>query len=433
MRETFHIATYGCKVNQYESQLIRESFKSAGYAESSSTEANIFIVNTCTVTAQSDSKIRQAVRRIRRLNPEGVVVITGCGADTQHDVFDGFDNIYFAQGATWQERSSELSKAIRQIMTTCEYTISSFGIGENISDFGNHTRVFVKAQDGCNSFCAYCIIPYVRGRSVSRPLEDVRKEIEQLVISGYQEIVLTGIHLGQYCDEQGNTLDSLLRALIDIPHSYRLRLSSIEPQDITDEVIDVFASSATIMPHLHLPIQHGHNDVLAAMNRKYTVEEYLQIVDSLRSRKPDLVLTTDLIVGFPGETEKQFQESLDTVLSIGFIKVHVFPFSCRPGTKANTLTCKVDAKEIKRRTAIAIDQTVSRSNEIKEAFIDRTFPVLVESRKDSLTGMWVGFTPQYIKVKFRSQKSCANKIMPVRLMTLNGDAVTGELVDADTN
>ncbi len=436
MRTTFCVSTYGCKVNQYESQLIREGFIAAGCAETNSTDADIVVVNTCTVTAQSDGKIRQAVRRIRRSNQNNTIIITGCGANRHADLFGDDENIYLATGNSWKERYTQLQSVILRVMSGDIHPYSpetNFSIPESITGFGRHTRAFVKAQDGCDSFCSYCTIPLVRGRSVSRDLGEVCEEVNRLLESGYKEIVLTGIHLGQYRDSNHNRLDALLRALTGLPYRYRLRLSSIEPQDITSEVIEAFAGSEKITSHLHLPIQHGHNDILRAMNRRYTLEQYESLVDSLRSAKRDILLTTDLIVGFPTETDQQFEHSLEAILRIGYLKVHVFPFSSRPGTKAASMTDTVPAVQIKQRTAEAIKLTTARADEIKTGFIDRILPVLVESRKNKYTGMWTGFTPQYIKVNFYAGQPCANKIVPVRLTGLHHDAMTGELIHADTS
>lgn len=433
--ETFFISTYGCKVNQYESQLIREGMIAAGLREANHTHADIVVVNTCTVTAQSDSKIRQAVRRIARTNPDAVIMITGCGAKRHEPVFEGCSNIHSATGANWRERQKALQSEIAAILhkrPPANDIDDPVQIPAAISSFGGHTRAFVKAQDGCNSFCTYCTVPLVRGPSFSRDLAEVYSEVRRLAERGYKEVVLTGIHLGQYRDSDNHTLPDLLQALIDLPHEYRLRLSSIEPQDINERFIEVFARSSRIMPHLHLPLQHGDNDILFAMNRQYTIEQYSLLVEQLRAAKDDVLITTDLIVGFPGETQDQFERSLAQVMSIGFLKVHVFPFSSRPDTKADSLPGKLAKSIIKPRVTRAIEQTGEQAQEIKSRFIDRTFDVLVESRKDRVSGRWVGFTPNYIKVMFSADVNCANTIMPVRLTGCTNDSMTGVIDHANS-
>ena len=428
LNKSFYIYTLGCKVNQYDSQLIREGLQDAGFVETDIVNAQFALINTCTVTGNSDIKSRKAVQKVLKLNGDCKVIITGCGHKKHEKNFDGVDKVVFIGGNDSKDRLVSLIKEMN------DKDISSVDINEcvclkdSIRSFGGHTRVFVKAQDGCNSACAYCIIPSVRGRSKSRDVESVCKEIEKLVRNGFVEIVLTGIHLGQFLDSNNLALSDLLKEIIKINGLRRLRLSSIEPQDITDRFIDLFSTTDLIVPHLHLPLQNGDDFILSRMNRQYTFDEYLCLVNKLRKRKKDLLLTTDLIVGFPGETEDRFLNSLKNLMKVGFSKVHLFPFSCRPGTTAEKMSDKITKKVIRQRIKIANEKIIGMVDEIKKGFIGRKFEILVESKKDHLTGGWIGFTPNYLKVMFFEDDDCSNRLRIVKLTELDGEFFKGEPV-----
>ncbi|RJP59512.1 MAG: tRNA (N(6)-L-threonylcarbamoyladenosine(37)-C(2))-methylthiotransferase MtaB [Candidatus Auribacter fodinae] len=427
--KTFYLYTLGCKVNQYESQLLREQLIRHGFTETSAKEASFSIINTCTVTSQSDAKSRQAIRRAILAHPDSHIIITGCGVEKHVEYFSDTPEVVFIGGNKFKDRISALVRELAlsgSVPDPLDITPDD-GL-EGISRFGSHTRAFVKAQDGCNSYCSYCTIPYVRGESRSRQMQSVMNELKRLADNGHTEIVLTGIHLGQFADSDGNTLPDLISAAAGIPGLKRLRLSSIEPQDIDARFIEVFAQNDTIMPHLHLPLQNGTDFILKHMNRRYTVAEYESLAETLRSAKKDILLTTDLIVGFPGETDMLFEQSLDTTLLIGFSKVHVFPFSARPGTKAYSLSSTLAKTVIKNRASIAIERTITRASEIKKGYIGQTMPVLVESAIDSRKGLLTGFTPNYLKVLFTGPESVHSSIVPVRLTGYENDNLIGEVV-----
>lgn len=424
--KSFYIYTLGCKVNQYDSQLIREGLQDIGFVETEIADAQFAIINTCTVTGKSDVKSRKAVQKVLKLNPECRVIIIGCGQEKHQKSFNGVSGVVFIGGNDSKDRLVSLISELKNTNSSC-LDINQFTTEHSrnyITSFGAHTRVFVKAQDGCNSSCAYCIIPSVRGRSKSRDIESVCGEITRLVEKGFLEIVLTGIHLGQFLDSNNQNLCSLLKEVIKIDGLKRLRLSSIEPQDISDEFIELFSSTDLIVPHLHLPLQNGDDFILSRMNRQYTFDEYMSLVTKLRSQKPDLLLTTDLIVGFPGETEGHFLNSLKNVINIGFSKVHLFPFSSRPGTQAEKMTDKITKKIIKQRIGKANEKIISRAEEIKKGFIGRNFQILVESKRDA--DNWVGFTPNYLKVLFADKTDCSNKLRLIKLTELDGEYFRGE-------
>ncbi len=426
--KSFYIYTLGCKVNQYDSQLIREGLQDVGFIETELNDAQFAIINTCTVTGNSDVKSRKAVQKVLKLNPDCRIIITGCGQQKHQKSFNGVDGVVFIGGNDSKDRLVSLISELKK-SDSCRLDINgcSTELSRNyITSFGTHTRVFVKAQDGCNSNCAYCIIPSVRGKSKNRDIERICAEITKLVEKGFLEIVLTGIHLGQFLDSNGKDICSLLREVIKVDGLKRLRLSSIEPQDISNEFIDVFAGTDLIVPHLHLPLQNGDDFILSRMNRQYTIDEYMSLVTKLRTQKSDLLLTTDLIVGFPGETEEHFFNSLENVINIGFSKVHLFPFSSRPGTQAEKMTDKITKKIIKQRIRKANEKIINRAEEIKKGFIGRNFQILVESKRDA--GSWVGFTPNYLKVLFCEDTDCSNKLRLIKLTELDGECFRGESV-----
>ncbi len=431
--KTFYLYTLGCKVNQYESQQVREGLLRAGFRETSKEDATFAIINTCTVTAQSDIKSRRAVRRVMSTNPRSRIVITGCGVEKHKNNFSDTPQVAFIGGNVFKDRLvsliTELDKTSQAINSRIEpETLKPDDTRyKGITSFDGRTRVFIKAQDGCNSSCSYCIIPSVRGQSISRNVSSICQEIEQVLKNGFREIVLTGIHLGQFSDDNGSTLPELIRAVVNIHGLSRLRLSSIEPQDIDDEFISVFSSSDKIMPHLHLPLQNGDDFILKKMNRRYTIAQYRHIVSALRSVKADLLLTTDLIVGFPGENEDCFRRSLDTVIDIGFSKVHVFPFSSRSGTVAHNMPGKFTKSVIKERAAYATQETIAKAQTIKSGFIGRQFEVLVESAYDEQKCQWAGMTPNYMKVVFYSEKQLYNKLVPVKITGCQEDCLKGEV------
>jgi len=428
--KSFYIYTLGCKVNQYDSQLIREGLQDIGFVEAGINDAQFAIINTCTVTGNSDVKSKKAVQKVLKLNPECRVIIVGCGKEKHQKSFDGVAGVVFIGGNDSKDRLVSLIAELKNTNSS-RLDINQFTTEYSrnyITSFGAHTRVFVKAQDGCNSSCAYCIIPSVRGRSKSRDIESVYSEIEKLVKKGFLEIVLTGIHLGQFLDSNNQNLCALLRKVTKIDGLKRLRLSSIEPQDITDEFIEVFSNTDLIVPHLHLPLQNGDDFILSKMNRQYGFDEYVSLAAKLRRQKTDLLLTTDLIVGFPGETEEHFTRSLGNVIDIGFSKVHLFPFSSRPGTQAEKMTGKITKKIIRQRIGKANEKIISRANEIKKGFIGRNFEILVESKRDACTDDWVGFTPNYLKVLFREDSDCSNKLRLTKLTKLEGEYLRGEAV-----
>ena len=429
--------TLGCKVNQYETQAIREAIQKNGYLEVGVGEkADLYVVNTCTVTETSDRKSRQYIRRLRRKNPEAIIAVTGCYADAYEKEVDNID-----EEKTVIIGHSNKAGIVEQIENSLQETgghkhRSIFGL--KISRFEGHTRAFLKIEDGCDNWCSYCIVPYVRGRVKSRPIDDVMSEAERLTSNGYPEIVLTGIHLGAYgtgvedCNpsdnRQSHTLVDVLKQLETIHGLKRIRISSIEAYEITDELISVIADSEKICPHFHLPLQSGDNYILKRMNRKYTSEQYISLLDSIREKIKLPSFTTDVIIGFPGEEDEHFENTISTCKKAGFSKVHIFPFSKRAGTTAAKMDNHCEPGTISGRKMELNSVSEELAESYKQNFVDKKLDVLVESNVNKSTGLLSGYTERYIKVFFDGNKENMNKIVTVYANKVVDNHIEGKLI-----
>lgn len=391
------IYTLGCKVNIYESEYVEELLKNHGYTIVPFDEiADIYIINTCSVTNESDRKSRKMIHQAKKRNDHAVIVVMGCYSQTHADRIDA-DIIIGSQDKSkileYLDQYFSHSEAIKKLYDVREET---FFEAMNIRHFDNHTRAFVKIQDGCNAFCSYCIIPYARGRARSKKYEDVVSEVSELVLNGYQEIVLTGIHTGRYGQDLENmNLEKLLRRLVEIPNIYRIRLSSIEVNEVTDGIIDLMKSSPVIARHLHIPLQSGSDKILRKMNRCYDVAEFEKKIQKIREIDPDISLTTDLIVGFPGETEEDFLETLDTLKRIHFTKIHTFPYSKRENTPASGMKDQVDGTVKKRRVKEVLKLSSEMERAFYEKYLGRTLSGLSECSKKGEVSI---LTSNYIQV-----------------------------------
>ena len=371
MKAAFY--TLGCKVNQYETQEMISLLKNEGYEIISHKEkADIYVINSCTVTAESSRKTRQAVRRFRNENSDSVIILTGCfpQAFTQEATALTEADIILGNNANHNiiEAINAFKLNKKQTVKVVAHKREDKYKGIEINTFDGHTRAFIKIQDGCNRYCSYCIIPKARGFSRSRPLDAIRKEIERLAKAGYKEIVFVGINLSAYgLDTNGNICDALQIAE-ETEGIERIRLGSLEPDHITDEVIERLAGMKKFCPQFHLSLQSGSNPVLKRMNRHYTTEEYSELCSKLKRTFSDISLTTDIIVGFPGETEENFRETLEFAKKCGFMKVHVFPFSPREGTVAYKFTDKIPNAVKAERCSLLQKEC----DKIREAFLKET-------------------------------------------------------------
>ncbi len=399
----FYIATLGCKVNTYESNYIHDQLTNNGYISTNNMEdADICVVNTCTVTNTSDNKSLKVIRQIRRNNPKCILIVMGCMIQVYKDI-DTIDADIII-GNTYKSIIVDLIEEFKlnhkKIIRINDLTNSKFETMA-LNNF-LHVRAFVKIEDGCENFCSYCIIPYARGPVRSKDKDLIIDEIKTLISKGHAEIVLTGIHTGHYgSDLKDYNFAKLLKEIVTIPGLKRLRISSIEITEITDEVMDIIKNNPVIVDHMHIPLQSGSNTILKLMNRKYDKEYFINRINKLRTIRPDISITTDIIVGFPGETDELFKETIDTVNKIRFSKIHVFPFSLRNGTKAEELPNHIDQVTKKSRVKELIDISTNLEIEYAKKFIGQKVTYIPETYKD---GYIYGHTGNYLYIKEKGDK-----------------------------
>ena len=421
--------TLGCKVNQYESQsmeqaLIKRGFECVGANE----DADVYIVNSCTVTAESDRKTRQNVRHLKKLHPDAVIVLTGCMPQafpedarllTQADIVTGNRS-----NRQIPDMIDEFFRTRERIVRISEHESGEKFSGELIEDFRERTRATVKIEDGCNRFCSYCIIPYARGRVRSKPLEDIRKEIASLEKKGFSEIVLVGINLSAYGTDCGLNLCDAVELAASFDGIKRVRLGSLEPDHMTPEVTKRLAECKKLCPQFHISLQSGCDKTLKRMNRHYTSAEYEELCRRLRDEFEDATLTTDVMVGFSGETREDFETSLEFVKKTGFEKVHVFPYSRRAGTRAAEFPEVIENAEKERRSR----EMIAAANEVRREFlrsqIGRTVEVLFEEKLRD--GSVRGYTANYTLVRVRS--GCSHGLHKVKITACGDDLCEGELI-----
>lgn len=413
----------GCKVNAYETEAMQEMLEHAGYEIVPFQEgADIYVINTCTVTNIADRKSRQMLHRARKMNPDAVVVAAGCyvQAQAEKQVIDPCIDIVLGNNKkqdlltalqAYEEAHGDLREVI-DINHTKEYE------NLHLTKQGEHTRAYIKVQDGCNQFCSYCIIPYARGRVRSRAKEDVVAEVTDLAKNGYQEVVLTGIHLSSYgIDfENEDNLLSLIRAVHEIEGIKRIRLGSLEPRIITEEFVQAIAALPKMCPHFHLSLQSGCNETLKRMNRRYTSEEFYEKCEILRKYFEKPALTTDVIVGFPQETEEEFETTYEFLKKICFYETHIFKYSKREGTKAAVMQGQIPEQIKAKRSARLIELGEKNRRAYEESFPGKTVEVLVEEKSD-VNGkeMWTGHTKEYMKIALESEKNLQNCILNVQI------------------
>lgn len=428
--------TLGCKVNQYETEAVIDIFLDNGYQIVDFSEAaDVYIVNSCTVTNEAARKTRQIARRAKRRSPDSLVAIVGCYTQAFPDEVSQIEEIDFVMGSN--NKSEILNKAEemlagKKVKTELkEYKELRDYEELNLKRLSNTTRANVKIEDGCNQFCSYCIIPYARGPVRSRRKEDVVAEIKKLSQQGVKEIILTGTHLGAYGSEKGNpkALTELMQSLTEIESLKRVRLSSIEGTEIEQGMMDLIAEKDIFCPHLHLPLQSGSDQILNAMQRPYTVAEFKETVSELRERIPDLALTTDVIVGFPGETEETFAKTIEVVKEIAFAKVHVFPYSAREGTPA------AEMEQLNGNIVTEYSKKLRLVNEAlmldyQKKFLGEKREVLIEEVRDHRTDLLTGYTDNYLKVLVDGPDSLKNELVEVKLdESFDSYHILGKIID----
>ena len=398
--------TLGCKANQYDTQSIRERFLSKGFREApGKTKPNYFLINTCTVTAGADQKSRNIIRRCVQINPEAKVIVTGCLVEKDWKLLSGI-------------------KGISLIARKCFFP-------EGISGFNLRTRAFLKIQDGCDNFCTYCKVALVRGKKRSKPASEVISEAKRLAANGFKEIVLTGICLGAYGKDLSPEINlvDIIKELERIEGLSRIRLSSIEAGDVSSGLIKHMAASKKLCRHLHIPIQSGDDSILKLMNRKYSSRKYLNLISRIKRDIPGAAITTDCLVGFPGETEENFNNTVKLVNKILPLKTHIFPYSIRPGTKAAKFGGLVEAKTVNQRCAKLERISTECRDRFMRGFSGKKASALIEGICKDNPGYLEGLTDNYLKVRLKFKPGLKNALIRVKLRNILGDSFVGEYID----
>lgn len=432
----FH--TLGCKVNHYETEAIWQLFKEEGYERTDfDHQADVYVINTCTVTNTGDKKSRQVIRRAIRQNPDAVICVTGCYAQTSPaEIMDipGVDIVVGTQDRTKMLGYIEQFRKERQPINAVRNIMKNRVYEElDVPAFTDRTRASLKIQEGCNNFCTFCIIPWARGLMRSREPKEVIHQAQQLVEAGYLEIVLTGIHTGGYGqDLKDYNLAQLLRDLeAQVPGLKRLRISSIEASQLTDEVIEVLRESKIVVNHLHIPIQSGSDTVLKRMRRKYTMEFFSERLTKLHEALPDLAVTSDVIVGFPGETEEEFMETYNFIRDHKFSELHVFPFSQRTGTPAARMDDQIDEEVKNERVHRLITLNDQLAKEYASRFEDEVLEVIPEEfvqEGHEGAGLLTGYTDNYLKVAFEGPESLIGQLVKVKITKAGYPLSQGQFV-----
>ncbi len=428
-KKTVSFITLGCKVNQYDSDAMRTLFIRNGYRQAEGDDADVYVINTCSVTSIGDRKSRQMVRRIRRAHPDAIIAVAGCYAQLAPEVFEKMGDVDVIVGhqnrsqiVQYVEEAKHSDKPLNEVVDIMK--VKDFENMEVDPEGEVKTRAFIKVQEGCDNYCTFCIIPYARGRLKSRLQKDAVEEIKKLVARGYREVVLTGIHLGNYGKDlhDGTSLSTLVSELVKIPDLLRIRLGSIESVELSEELIQIIHNEPKVCRHLHLPIQSGSDSVLRGMNRHYRLPQYKKLISELREKIPGLALTTDLIVGFPGETEENFQETLETLKEIQFSGIHVFPYSQRTGTPAATYPNQVSNEVKKERVhrVQALEKEIALG--YRQQFLGKVVHVLAEEIKN---GYYEGLTDEYIRVTIQSDGVERGHLYPVLVTAITEDGMEG--------
>lgn len=431
MKNTFNIQTLGCKVNQYESEAIEEIFEARGF-ERKEKDADVYVINTCTVTNMSDRKSRQMISRARKDNPDAIIAVMGCYSQVKPEDVAKIEGVDIILGSRNKEEVVDLCEDMLQNKEAIDQIIS---VSEEktfedlqISNQTEMTRAYMKIQDGCNMYCSYCLIPYARGNVVSRPMDSIVKESQRLAQNGFKEIVLTGIHVASYGKDfdDGSSLIDVIENVASVDGIERIRLSSMEPRHITKDFLERMKATGKACDHFHLSLQSGSDDVLKAMNRKYDTKIFKEKTGLIREVFPNAGLTTDIIVGFPGETEENHKETMDFVDDIKFAKTHLFKYSKRDGTKAAKMKEQVNGNIKKERLKDLEAIEDKNRNEFLEKQIGKTLSVLFEDKSD-IEGFKSGYSTNYLRVNVENPLLPSNEIYDVKITGIENDELIGEI------
>ena len=433
MTNTFNIITLGCKVNQYESEAVEELFLKKGYSKQVN-NADIYVINTCTVTNMSDRKSRQMISRARRDNPDAVVAVMGCYSQVKPEEVAAIEGVDIVLGSRNKENVVELCQDILENKNVSDKIIAPSETKSfeelQISNQSEMTRAYIKVQDGCNMYCSYCLIPYARGNIVSRSIDSIVDESKRLADNGFKEIVLTGIHVSSFGKDfgDGSSLIDVIEAVASVDGIKRIRLSSMEPRHITRDFLERMKATGKACDHFHLSLQSGSDDILKAMNRKYDTAIFKEKLDLIREVFPNAGLTTDIIVGFPGETDKNHKETMDFVEDIKFAKTHLFKFSPREGTRAAKMRDQINGN-IKKDRLHELEEIEDKNRiEFLEKQLGMVLSVLIESKSD-LEGYSGGYSTNYLKVNVKDSIP-ANTIVKVKITGIKNGELIGELINS---
>ncbi|NRA90013.1 MAG: tRNA (N(6)-L-threonylcarbamoyladenosine(37)-C(2))-methylthiotransferase MtaB [Simkaniaceae bacterium] len=406
----YKVVTLGCRTNQYESQAFQDQLKNRGYVEAKEGDkADVCIVNTCTVTESADKRSLYQIRKIARDHSPSKLVVTGCLAERSKAELESLSEV---TDVILNQDKEELLPKVFPEEEWPEFRIERFEA---------HTRAFVKIQDGCNSYCSYCVIPFVRGRSRSKKVFDILREVESLVENGYKEVVLTGINIGDFGPER---LGDLVRKVDKVEGLERIRISSIDPDEVDEDLLDAITTCKKTCPSMHIVLQSGSNMTLKRMRRKYTRQDFLDAIGALSRANPHFTYTTDIIVGFPGETEREFEETLELMKQVRFAKVHMFPYSDRPKTRASRMPNKVPQEVIKMRKAKLLEVAEQNAFLLREDFIGQEFSVLLETEEKP--GMIMGHTENFLPVYLLKDNLRPNTIIQAKMISNTPEGFIGE-------
>lgn len=428
-------ATLGCRVNVYESEAMTEKFIKEGYEVAAFDEfSDVYVINTCTVTNMGDKKSRQMISRARRKNPEAIVAVVGCYSQIASDEISQIPGVDVVLGSRnkgeivyWVNRAREERK---QVVEVSDVLKNKQFEELFIEEYQDKTRAFLKIQDGCNRFCSYCLIPFARGAVCSKEPEKIISEVKELAKNGFKEIILSGVHTASYgVDLDGNwSLVKVLEEIHEVEGIERIRIGSIDPTFFSEGVIEKIVELKKMCPHFHLSLQSGCDATLKRMNRHYTAEDYKVVVENLRNHMPDVSITTDIIVGFPGETEKEFNETYNFLSDIKLSKMHIFKYSPRSGTKAAEMEFQVDGNIKEQRSNKLIELNSKNEKAYMEKFLNRKMEVLYEEQVKGREDYYIGYTPNYIKVMTPSAEvDLKSKIVTTKLIAVESENMIGEI------
>ena len=429
---TVSFRTFGCKLNQAETAMIVRDFKERGYTiVPPDKPADVFVINTCTVTERSDAKCRRAIQKVLRTNPDVTVIVVGCYSQVASNEIDQIQGVDYVFGNKEKFNIFEYFPGPGKLLQTKHFITPTKQLKRAVSqigDYSGHTRAFLKIQDGCNYRCSYCIIPFSRGVSRSVPMEEVVDHAKILSEKGYQEIVLTGVHIGEYGKDMGkeSLLPVLLQKLTELGGISRIRLSSLESEDITDRLLDTIEESEKICRHFHIPLQSGSDKILSAMNRRYTTKMFVEKIEKITDRFKNAGLGTDIIVGFPGETDSLFEETFSLVEKLPFTYLHVFPFSPRKGTRAYTMPNQIEPRiRIERAKKLRVLGAKKKENFVRR-WSGKVVKVLLEGR--NYKGWMKGVTSEYLRVEVPYKASLENQLVDVEIETSESSTAKGKVV-----